>query len=302
MAQSFPARPIKLVIPQPPGTGPDALARTLGEALAKELGQTTIVENKPGANGTLAASYVISQPADGYTLFLAGVSNMSWNPYLYKKLSYDPLRDFAGVALIGNTPFVTVASPNLGVRSLPDLIKRAKAEPGRISFASAGIGNSTHLATELLMARTGMQMQHVPFSGSGGGNAYTSLLSGETPVMTTVPVDMVPLAKAGKVVPLAVTGEKRLPQLADVPTFKELGIDIAVPGWYSIVVRAGTPAGVIERLNAAINQAIETPQMRERLAMMMLEPIKAPATEVERWTKRDSEAWGPLIGKLGIAQ
>jgi tripartite-type tricarboxylate transporter receptor subunit TctC len=301
-AQGFPAKPIKIVVPQPAGSGPDTLARTLGDVMAKSLGQNVVVENRPGANGSLAASYVLAQPADGYTLFLAGVSNMSWNPHLYKSLSHQPARDFAGVAVIATTPFVTAVAPSLGVKTLPDLISMAKAEPNRLSYASAGIGNSTHLATELLKSRTGIQMQHVPISGAGGPSALTSVMAGETPVMTTVPVGVVPQVKAGKLVALAVTGEQRLPQLPDVPTFKELGIDMEVPGWYSLVTRTGAPADAIERLNAEVNKALDSAEMKERLSGQMLTAIKSTSADVQRMTKRDSDAWGPVIDRLGIAQ
>lgn len=301
-AQGFPTKPIKIVVPQPAGSGPDTLARTLGEVLAKSLGQNVLVENRPGANGSLAASYVLAQPADGYTLFLAGVSNMSWNPHLYKALSHQPARDFAGVAVIAKTPFVTAVAPSLGIKTLPDLIKMAKAEPNRLSYASAGIGNSTHLATELLKSRTGIQMQHVPISGAGGPNALTSVMAGDTPVITTVPVGVVPQVKAGKLIALAVTGERRLSQLPDVPTFKELGIDMEVPGWYSLVTHAGAPTEAIERLNVEINKALDTPEMKERLNGQMLIAIKSTAADVQLMTKRDSAAWGPVIERLGIAQ
>lgn len=301
-AQGFPTKPIKIVVPQPAGSGPDTLARTLGEVLAKSLSQNVVVENRPGANGSLAASYVLAQPADGYTLFLAGVSNMSWNPHLYKALSHQPARDFAGIAVIANTPFVTAVAPSLGIKTLPDLIKVAKAEPNRLSYASAGIGNSTHLATELLKSRTGIQMQHVPISGAGGPNALSSVMAGDTPVITTVPVGVVPQVKAGKLIALAVTGERRLSQLPDVPTFKELGIDMEVPGWYSLVTRTGAPAEAINRLNVEINKALDTPEMKERFNGQMLTAIKSTPADVQLMTQRDSAVWGPVIERLGIAQ
>lgn len=301
-AQGSPAKPIKVVVPQPAGSGPDTLARTLADVLGKSLGQSVVVENRPGANGTLAAAYVLSQPADGHTLFLAGVSNMSWNPHLYKSLGHQPARDFTGVAVIANTPFVTVVAPSLGVKTLPELIRMAKADPQRLSYASAGIGNSTHLSTELLKSRTGIQMQHVPISGAGGPNALTSVMAGETPVMTTVPAGVVPMVTAGKLVALAVTGERRLPQLPNVPTFKELGIEMEVPGWYSLVTRAGAPNDAIARLSAEINKALDTPEMKERLAGQMLTAVKSAPADVLKLTQRDSAAWGPIIDRLGIAQ
>ena len=302
MAQSFPTRPIKVVVPQPPGSGPDTLARTLADVLRKSLGQNVLVENRPGANGTLAAAYVLSQRADGYTLFLAGVSNMSWNPHLYRTLGHQPARDFTGVAVIADTPFVTVVAPSLGVKTLPELITMAKADPQRLSYASAGIGNSTHLAGELLKSRTGIQMQHVPISGAGGPGALTSVMAGDTPVMTTVPAGVVPLVMTGKLVALAVTGERRLPQLPDVPTFKELGIDMEVPGWYSIVARAGVPDDAVARLNAEINNALDTPEMKDRLAGQMLTAVRSTPADVLKLTERDAAIWGPIIDRLDIAQ
>ena len=300
-AQNYPSRPIKLVLPQPAGSGPDALARSLGEEMGRSLGQPVVVENRPGANGSLAATYVAGQPADGYTLFLTGVSTLSWNPYLYKKLTYSP-SDFIGVGALANSLFMTVASNRLGAKTLGEMIQKAKAQPGKLNFASGGIGNSTHLATELLMLKTGIQMQHVPFSGAGGSTPYTTLMAGETDVMTSVPADLIPMAQAGRMVPLAVTGEKRLPQLPNVPTFKELGIDMAVPGWYALVARKGTPSAIVNRLNGGIAEALKGPRVRELMAVQMLEPMAGPPSEVERLTKRDAEAWGPIIERLNIAK
>ncbi|MGH8848708.1 MAG: Bug family tripartite tricarboxylate transporter substrate binding protein, partial [Polaromonas sp.] len=285
LAQTFPARPVRLVVPQPAGTSNDVLARTLADQLGKTLGQPVVVENKPGANGTIAANYTISQPADGHTLFLAGVSNLAWNPHLYSNLSHVPSRDFAGVALIANTPFATLVSPALGVKTFADLVKKARQEPGKISFASAGIGNSTHLAMELISERAGMKLQHVPFNGPG---LQTSLLAEETPVMTGPLGGVSELVRTGKLSALAVTGYKRLTAFPNVPTFKELSYDVAVPGWYSIVVRSGTAPAIIQRLNAEINKAMETPEMKEKLANQVLDALGGPPSEVERLMKRDA--------------
>lgn len=301
-AQTFPSRTVRLVLPQPAGTGPDALTRALAEELSKDLGQPFVVENRPGANGALAAAYVISQPADAHTVFVAGVSNLAWNPSLYKTLSYSPARDFVGVAMLAESPFITVVSPQLGVRTLAELLARAKAQPGRLDFASAGIGNSTHLATELLMLRTGIALQHVPFGGAAGSSFYISLMQGETPVMTSVASDIVPLSREGRVVPLAVTGDKRLAPLPHVPTFKELGIDMNVPGWYAMVARTGTAPAAIERLNTAVNKALATSRVRDMLAAQFLEPRAGAASEVERLTERDAKTWGPIIDRLEIAK
>jgi tripartite-type tricarboxylate transporter receptor subunit TctC len=297
-AQSFPSKPVRLVVPQAGGTGNDVLARALAEKLAQAWKRPVVVENKPGANGTLAIGYVLGQPADGHTLFFAGVSNLAFNPFLYPKLPYNPTRDLTGVAMLANSPFVFVAAPSLNVSTFQDFVRMAKARPGEISFASGGIGNSTHLAMELVAERTGIRMQHVPFNGTGGS---TSLMSGQTPVMMNVIAGVQPFFASKKLVPLAVTGDKRLPALPTVPTFKELGYDVQVPGWYAIVARAGTPASVVQKVNADINQVLDDPGFREKLGYQFLDPIKGPPTEVERYMKRDADAWGPIIRRLNIS-
>lgn len=297
-AQTFPSKPVRLVVPQAGGTGNDVLARALAEKLALTWKQPVVVENKPGANGTLAIGYVLGQPADGHTLFFAGVSNLAFNPFLYPKLPYNPTRDLTGVAMLANSPFVFVAAPSLNVSTFQDFVRMAKARPGEISFASGGIGNSTHLAMELVAERTGIRMQHVPFNGAGGS---TSLMSGQTPVMMNVIAGVQPFFASKKLVPLAVTGDKRLPALPSVPTFKELGYDVQVPGWYAIVARAGTPANVVQKVNTDINQVLDDPGFREKLGNQFLDPIKGPPSEVERYMKRDADAWGPIIRRLNIS-
>lgn len=297
-AQGFPAKPIRLVVPQAGGTGNDVLARALAEKLGQAWKQPVVVENKPGANGTLAISYVLGQPADGYTLFFAGVSNLSFNPFLYPKLPYSPTKDLTGVAMLANSPFVFVAAPSLHVQTFQEFVRMAKAHPGEISFASGGIGNSTHLAMELVAERTGIKMQHVPFNGPGGS---TSLMNGQTPVMMNVVAGVQPFIAGKKLLPLAVTGERRLAALPTVPTFKELGYDVEVPGWYAIVARAGTPPAVIQKINVDINHVLDDPQFKEKLGFQFLDAIKGPPSEVEHYMKRDADAWGPIIRRLNIS-
>lgn len=297
-AQDWPQRPVRLVVPQAGGTGNDVLARALAEALGKRWGRSVVVENKPGANGVLAINYVLQQPADGYTLFFAGVSNLAFNPFLYPTLPYVPQRDLTGVAMLANSPFVLVVAPAMHATSFAEFVRLAKARPGGISYASGGIGNSTHLAMELVAERAGAKLQHVPFNGAGGS---TSLMSGETPAMMNVVAGVQPYIAGKKLVALAVTGERRLAALPDVPTFKELGYDVAVPGWYAIVAKTGTPAALVQKINADINAAMDEPAFKDKLANQFLDPIKGPPAEVERHMQRDAQAWGPMIRKLGIA-
>lgn len=296
---AWPAKPIRFAIPQAAGSANDVLARTLADQLARELKQPVVVENRPGANGAIAASFLLSQPADGYTMFMAGVSNMSWNPFLYGSLSYDPGRDFEGVAVFADTPFVSIISPKLGIRNFGQFKELIQKNPGKYVYASAGIGNSTHLATELIKKKVGLQMEHAPFNGPG---STTSVVAGDIPFMTTPPGAISEMIKAGKLVAVAVTGDKRLKALPDVPTYKELGYDIAVPGWYSIVMKKGTDPQIVQKLNQAVNQALQAPDMKTRMLAQSLEPVISKPSDVKALTERDSRGWGALINELGIKQ
>jgi tripartite-type tricarboxylate transporter receptor subunit TctC len=297
LAQDFPGKPLRLVVPQAAGTGNDVLARSLADLLATELGQPVVVENRPGANGGIAAQAVLAHPADGTTLLFSGVSNLSWTPLLYPGLKYQPARDFSGVALLANTPFIMVTGAASPFRTLADVVQAAKAQPGTVNFASYGVGNSTHLATELFADRAGLLLHHIPFSGAA---ATTSVVSGEVGLLTTVPGGVRALLQGGKLRALAVTGTRRLAAFPDVPTFKEAGFDIEVPGWYSIVARAGTPPALLEQLNRRINRVVASAGMQARLADQSLDAMQATPAELDRLIVRDSQAWAPLIKKLNI--
>lgn len=296
---NWPTKPLHFAIPMAPGTGVDVLARAFADVLSKDLGQSIVVENKPGANGMIAVNYLMQQPADGYTMFMAGVSNMSWNQHLYSSINYDSLKDFEGVAVFADTPFISVVSPKLGVKTLAELRELVSKSPDKYSFASAGIGNSTHLASELIMKRTGLRMVHIPFNGAAGS---ASVVAGDTAFYTTVPGGIAPLVQSGKVMPLAVTGNERLKAFPDVPTYKELGYDVVVPGWYSIVMKKGTDKQVIAKLNTAINKVLKSPLMQDRLAAQSLVAVESTPEDVQKLTKRDSVQWAPLIKELGIKQ
>jgi tripartite-type tricarboxylate transporter receptor subunit TctC len=297
---AWPTKPIRFVIPQAAGSSNDVLARTLADQLARELKQPVVVENKPGANGSLAASFLLSQPNDGYAMFMAGVSNLSWNPYLYSNLSYDPSRDFEGVAVFADTPFVSVVSPRLGVKNFAQFKELVQKSPGKYTYASAGIGNSTHLATELIKKKVGLQMEHAPFNGAG---STTSVIAGDTPFMTIPPGGGVSeMIKSGKLVAVAVTGNQRLKAFPDVPTYKELGHDIAVPGWYSIVMKKGTDPQIVQKLNQAINQALQSPDVKARMQAQSLDTVISKPSDVKTYMERDSKGWGALINELDIKQ
>lgn len=295
---AYPSKPIKFVIPQAGGSANDVLARTLAESVSKVLHQPVVIENKPGANGILGLSYLVGQPADGYTWFMAGFSNLAWNPLLYKNISYKN-SDLEGVAIFADTPFVSVTAPSLGVKDFKAFEALIKKNPGKYTYASAGIGNSTHLSTELVKQKTGMQMQHSPFNGAG---ASVSVMNGDTPFMTIPPGGIMSLIQSQKLVPLAVTGSERLASLPDVPTYKELGYDINVPGWYSVVVRKGVSKEIISKVNAAINTALKDPEMIKRLEAQSLLAVVSKPEDVMVRTERISAEWAPIISQLGIQQ
>ena len=295
---AFPNKPIKFVIPQAGGSANDVLARTLAESVSKILKQPVVIENKPGANGMLGINYTLGQPADGYTWFMAGFSNLAWNHLLYKKVNYK-LSDIEGVAIFADTPFVSVTAPSLGQKDFKGFEKLIKEAPGKYAYASAGIGNSTHLSTELIKQKTGMNLMHTPFNGPGSS---VSVMNGDTPFMTIPPGGIMSLIKSEKLVPLAVTGDARLPALPNVPTYKELGYDITVPGWYSVIVKKGVDKAIVAKINSAINEALKDPEMASRLEAQSLTAVTSKPEDVMVKANQLAVEWAPIIDKLGIQQ
>ncbi|MBL0730672.1 tripartite tricarboxylate transporter substrate binding protein [Piscinibacter sp. HJYY11] len=293
-AAAYPERPLKLIVPYTPGGSTDVLGRALAEHLRKELGQTVVVENKPGANTGLGAQALISSPADGHTLLLATAATVVLNPLLQTKLAYDPTQ-LVPVARVAITPLIVVAQPNGELRTLRDVIAKAKAQPGRVNYASTGIGSSLHLAGELLQSETGTEMTHIPYKGSAP--ALTGLLGGETQIFIDSVASSMPLVKGGKLVALAVTSRERLPVFPDVPTVAESGVaGFDVSTWFGILVPKGTPPEAITRLNAAIASATRDKAFRETfeaLGLIIPEPLK-PADFSALITK-DIAKWTPLI-------
>jgi tripartite-type tricarboxylate transporter receptor subunit TctC len=292
-------KPIRLVVSQQAGGGTDSIARMWAERVGKDLGTNVVVDNKPGAGGIIAAKSVLGQPADGCTLFLAGVSQMVLNKFAYAPLSYKPETDFAPVAMLATVPFVLVANPDSGYRTLPALIAATKAKPGAINFASSGLGNSTHLVVEMLEKQQGMRMTHVPYKGEPDGVIAT--VSGQTQVMAPVLSTALPQIKAGKLVPLVVFAAKRVPDLPDVPAAPELGLtgfeDI---GWLGIAARAGTPAASINALHAASQAFLADPAVLEKMKSMQVTPMPGPADQLRQLTVRDTAKWQAAIGNLDL--
>ena len=293
------SRPVRLVVSQQAGGSTDSIARLWAEHVGKQLNANIVVENKPGAGGAIAAQYVLGQPADGHTLFLAGVSQMVLNKFVYKPLAYSPEKDFVGVTTLTTVPFVLVANPAAKFRNYKEFAAAAKSAPGSLSFASSGNGNSTHLVVEMLMKQTGVKMVHVPFRGEPDGVMAT--VSGTTQLMAPVFSTALPQIKQGKLVPLVLVGEKRSPELPDVPTASEVGLSgLDNIGWSGIAARTGTSPQVIEKLSAASQVFLKDPAVVQKLQSMQVLPMPGGSGELMRLTVRDTAKWQQAIGDLDL--
>ena len=295
---AFPSQPVRMVVPLAAGTLTDVIARLLAEPMGRELGQPVIVENRGGANGNLAAAYLKQQRPDGHAVMLAGVSMFAFNPFLYSNLTYDPAKDFTYVAPVVNTPFMLVASKQSGITSVAQFLERARAKPGELTYASAGNGNSTHLAMEMVADAANIRLTHVPYSSVSPLN---SLLSGETDTMLSVLGSMIPHVRSGAIVPLAVLLDARAPDLPDVPTLREAGVDApTMPGWYALVGPTGMPEEPVLRLNAALQKALQDPNVRDRFRELYLDSIEGSPATIRESFERDSAIWGGFIKRRGL--
>lgn len=296
---TFPSRSIRLVVPQTPGTGGDIAARLMAEQFKFDLGQSVVVDNRAGANGMIAMAYLAKQPPDGYTLLLAGVSQMSFNAHLYKEDAFDSTKDFAYVSPTVEVPFVLVASKKSGIRTLEDMIALSKAKPGGVFFASGGVGNSTHLAPVMLALRAGMPSTHVPYSGSSG--ALLSVVSGETDIMVSPLPIALPHITSGALTPVAMFSSRRAKQLPEVATLRELGLDVPeMPGWYALIAPAGIDPKVAKVLEASAAKMFADPQVIERLYGQGMSVVGGTAEQARERGLNDSKTWGELIRTQNI--
>jgi tripartite-type tricarboxylate transporter receptor subunit TctC len=294
----FPSQPVKLIVPFAPAGGTDIAARLLGENLGGLLGQSVVIDNRPGANGVIAGEAAKASPPDGHTLLVATAASFAGAPALGQKLPYDVAKDFVPVAMLGLFPLVLNVAPNLPVNSLAEFIALAKREPGKYNFASAGTGGTNHLVFELLAQATGIELQHVPYRGAA--LAATDLMSGQVHAMIDSLAASLGNVQAGKVKALALTTANRQPQVPALPTMKEQGVDLVYPGWASLVAPAATPTLVIGALNAAINRAMDAPALRQRFEQLSIEPVKWTPEETGRFMAADRSALTELVKKTGI--
>jgi tripartite-type tricarboxylate transporter receptor subunit TctC len=296
-AQSYPGKPIRAVIPFPPGGAADALLRPLAPKLGDLLGQQVVVDPRPGANGNIAAEIVAHAPADGYTL-LFGNSSLPISVTLYDKLPYDVTKDFTPVSLVAFTPSVLVVHPSLPVRSVKDLIALAKKQPGKLNFASGGVGNTMHLAAELLDTMAGIRMTHVPYKGAGP--AIVDVLAGQCDLVFVNIAPVLGYIRAGRVVAIAVTSAKRSTVLPDVPTVAESGM----PGyesttWYGFLGPAGLPKDIVAKLNSAIVAAVGTKEMRDRYVALGSDPETSTPERFAAYLRNDIVSWSKVVKASG---
>ena len=294
-----PDGPVRIVVPAPPGAFNDGLARLLADKLSPALGQAVVVDNKPGAGGMLGTREVAQAKPDGRTIGIANTATMAINPHLFPNAGLDPLKDLTPIAGCASIMIVLVASPASGIRSVAELIAKAKAEPGKIDYASAGIGGSTHLATELLKLRAGIDMTHVPYRGAAP--VATALLAGDIPVgFEGVPL-LLPHIQTGKLVPLAVSGTTRHPLLPDVPTMQEAGVaDYEMTIWFGVIGPAGLPAPVSQRLSAEILKVMEMPDTKERVVRQGAEVDIRDAAAFAAFMRAENAKFGEVVRRASI--
>jgi tripartite-type tricarboxylate transporter receptor subunit TctC len=297
---AYPTKPITIIVPFSAGGTTDILARVVGLHVGQTLGQPVIVDNRAGAGGNIGTQAVARAPADGYTLLMGTVGTHAINQGLYKKLPFDPIKDFAPLSRVAMVPNLLVANPAQPYKNVKELIAYAKANPGKVNFASSGSGTSIHLSGELFKQMTQIDMQHVPYKGSAP--AVADLIGGQTAIMFDNMPSVMPHVKAGKLRALAVTTAKRSPALPDVPTIAESG----VPGydtssWFGLLAPVGTPADVVAKLNAAIAKALADPDVKTKLAEQGAEPHPEKPEQFAAFIASETAKWGKVVKESGAS-
>ncbi len=298
-AQTFPDHPLKLVAPNPPGGGFDAVARIIAEPLSRILGQSVVVENKSGSGTLVGTDYAARAAPDGYTLLLGGTSNMALNPGLYPKLPYDPVNGFTPVGLVVSWPFMVIVNKDSPYKSLKDLIDAARARPDTITYASGGVGSGQHVAMAVLTYLAGVRMVHVPYAGAQA--AYTDLLGGRVDVFADNAQTAMPQVRGGAVIPLAVTTAKRYAGLPDLPSAMETGLSsIDMATWFGLFAPSGTPAPVLEKLTQAVQKARTDPKTVELFKNSGGTLMTMSSDEEKAFARAEAERWTKLVRDAGV--
>ncbi len=297
-ADTYPSRPIRMIVAYPPGGGTDQVGRVMADQLSQTLGQNVVVDNRGGATGNIGTELAARAVPDGYTLLMGNVAPNAVNVSLFKKLGFDPVKDFAPVSLVAVTPNILVTNPSIPVKTVKELIAYAKAKPGALNFPSAGVGSSSHLAGEMLKSMTGISMVHIPFKG--GGPALVAVIAGEVQIMfATMPAAM-PHVKSGKVKPVAVTTAKRSQAMPDLPTIAESGVKgYEASTWYGLLAPARTPQAIVTRLHGDTVKILAGPT-RQRLEVQGFEPEGGTPAEFTAYIKSEIIKWAKVIKDAGI--
>ena len=298
-ADTYPNKPIKLVVPYPAGGGTETLARPQAQRLSTRLGQNVIVDNRGGAGGSIGMEYVSRAPADGYTLLLALTPQLAVNGALYEKIPYDPIKSFTQISLIAEAPYLLLVNPSLPVNTVKEFLALAKAENGKLTYATSGSGSGAHMAAELLISMTGIPMSHVPYKG--GGPALSDVLAGHVKVLFAPAVSSMQHIQAGRLRALAITGNKRLSSLPNVPTMAEAG----VPGydstvWYAVLAPPNTSRDIVMRINAELMQVIKEPAFKSMMSENGIEPIGSSPEALTSFINQETIKWTKVIKGAGL--
>jgi tripartite-type tricarboxylate transporter receptor subunit TctC len=291
---SYPSKPIRFILPQPAGGAVDLLARAIGERLTEQMKQPVIVENMPGANGSLAASAVARSAPDGYTLFFAVDSNLVINPHLYRNLSYDTFRDFVPIGIVAKVHMFLVVNPTVAANNVGELIAYAQTNPGKLNYASIGFGTSSHMGMELLKMMTKSDITLVSYRGTAP--AMTDVVAGVVDLMLTGPPSAIAMSQAGRVKVLAVTSLRRHPLMPSVPTLDEAGVPgYQIASWFGVLTPANTPSSIVDRLSREMNQAVHDPRFSERIRAQGMEMVGNTSKEMLAVMRSETEHWADII-------
>jgi len=295
----YPNKPVSIVVPGAPGGGGDFTARLLADELTKSMGKSFVVDNRPGAGGNIASTYVARAQPDGYTLLLAYSGTHVANPALFSNLQWDPIKSFTPVALLITSPQVIVVSNNVPAKTLTEFVAYARANPGKVNYASSGNGTLQHIGSELLAFRTGTKMVHVPYKGAGA--ALSDVLSGRVELLITTPPAVVAHIRGGSLRPLAIASKTRHPMLPDVPTTSQAGVqDVELDAWFAIYAPAGTPAPVVNRLVGEIEKAVKSPEFKRRAEESGTYATFTGPADLDKLTRTELSYWSDIIKKLNI--
>ncbi|OGA41158.1 MAG: hypothetical protein A3G24_20665 [Betaproteobacteria bacterium RIFCSPLOWO2_12_FULL_62_13] len=294
--QAYPTKPIRFIVPFPPGGGTDILARLIGQRLVEPLGVQVVVDNRPGAGTNIGMELAARAEPDGHTLLMASVG-LAANPSLYRKMSFDPLRDLAPVTLVAVAPTILVSHPSLAAKTPGELVALAKSRPGQLNYGSFGSGSGGHLAAELFKLVTGVNIVHIPYKG--GGPAITALLAGEVQLVFSSMLPVLAHVKAERLRPIGLAASKRAAEAPDVPTFREAGIPYETGTWFGVLVPMGTPASVVNRLHREITGILRIVEVRQRIAHGA-EPIGNTPKEFASFVRSEADRWAKVVRTAGI--